>query len=290
MQKFPPLVAAAAITLAALTGCDTVLLPTEGDLDGEQATMACLFDRDRDGFGAFIGVDAQGFEIDLRDYDPADLETCRGRHNAGEPLLWGRTDRLDPDDEDTCVGPSPTGWGTADLCPDNGADDDDTADDDTADDDASDDDASDDDDSTPDVPPVDNGEEDVVICWDADQAASWGGINALSLQDAEVGELYAFDHPTGWFDGNGLDLDADSGSRWCFWLQCGREHLINGEVNGSGIGSPNQQYVAHNAPNSSTPRLWGRFETEGGDQLPQELQDNGVNAGADVWVSAPDCD
>src|SRR3989338_2467604 len=89
MNKFPHLALVA--ILAALAGCDQILVG-QGVLDGEEATMACLCDMDNDGYGSWICLDAAGFETDLRDFDLIDIETCRDRHNAGEPLIWGRTD------------------------------------------------------------------------------------------------------------------------------------------------------------------------------------------------------
>ncbi len=270
--------------------------------------MACLFDADSDGYGSWEGRNgnvrlnlAQEYErATTAGQSPPDSVSSCATYANGLPLRWlliSPTETFD-DDQDACIRPSVDIYGNVgrqDVCIDGDDDqgDDDASDDD--DDDADDDDQAgddDDDDSTPDVEDPDNGEEDVTICWDADQASTWGNINALSLNNAVVGEIYVFNHPdSGWFnDEDGIDLDVEGGSRWCFQLQCGWDHLVNGEVNGSEIGSPNQQFIAHNAPNSSTPRLWGRFETEGGDQLPQELQDNGAGYGADVWVTAPDCD
>ena len=133
---------------------------------------------------------------------------------------------------------------------------------------------------------MDNGEPVITIVWDADDDA---GSDSLPLADAVLDELYVFNE-SGWFDGNDMDFDELSGNRFSFRVQCGRAHLINGVVNGSDVYSVNQQYIAHNEPNSSSPRLWGRFETESGSALNWELVDNGPGYGADVWVDVPSCD
>lgn len=280
-----------ALLVAALAGCDQVLIAS-GQLDGEtDGSMGCRFDRDQDGFGTPFGLDGQGYQIDIRDFDEIDLGICRDRHNAGEPLIWTRVDRVDPDDTNACVGPSPTGWGVADLCPEGAGDDDDDDqgdDDDGDDDDASDDDDQtgddDDDDSTPDDTDTtpDNGEEWVEVCYDPDDD---GGSESSALEDPIVDVVYVYNHPeSGWFNGDGVPVVERSGNRFCFNVQCDRESKINGEVDGSNVWDSNQAFIAHNLPNSDTENMWGRFESNDSDidSLVTDVFDWG--AGADVYL------
>jgi len=139
----------ALLSLAALAGCQVVTTDNPGE---EEGGFGCLFDADRDGFGSFVGTDADGWTMDIREYEILDVDDCRSKVREGWLMGWLATDRIDPDDGDKCIIPSlNNGW--RDICND---DDSIPADDDDAT--ASDDDdstASDDDDSTGDNNPND---------------------------------------------------------------------------------------------------------------------------------------
>lgn len=198
----------------AASGCQIV-----GDIPGEEAAgMACLWDNDNDGFGAYASEDEMGFLTDLRDFDLIEVSECRDRAANGQRLIWAQTDRIDPDDSDACVIPSQTGW-FQDICDGSGNGDDDD------DDDAAGDDDDDDDDSSPGNNPD---EKELTISWNL-------GINAPELWIE--GRIYG--HP--YMDSWGLlasrsdsatvsvtipDVDRD------MWI----EFNATGDMNGDGDG------------------------------------------------------